>query len=261
MKKESEMAGALEASSLTGSPWPKTPVMIITAGVLCYAAVLPMPTALVKSLAVEHGALEVATVGLLVLAAVLSALAAQRGLWQSGYLAAIIFAAGAAREFDFHDRFTSRGITRGMGIGFLSSAAVPWVEKLLVVLIVGTLTVVVARFLRREWAGLGGRLRARSSPVMHAVVGLALLGVAKVFDASYGWVKGLGLTISSRWQLLEELVELQAATLFVLALVPTLRACRQICPGARRRRQCGDPGGGTDERTDGIFRSLPGPLV
>ncbi|MGH7313939.1 MAG: hypothetical protein ACREJV_12265 [Candidatus Rokuibacteriota bacterium] len=195
-----------------------------------------LPTALVREVAAEHGLVETATLVLFVAAAVLSALAARRRFWGSGYLAAAIFAAAAMRELDFHKQFTGRSITRGAGIGFIASPVVPLIEKVIVVLVGIALSAVVVVFFRREWARFRLGLGARARPVMLTLVGLAQLVVARVVDDTYARVKVLGMAVAARWQLLEELLELQAAAIFVIALLPALLASRARASGRVMQR-------------------------
>lgn len=199
-------------------PWTRDSSIVVLAGAVLYGALATLPTGIVGQVAAEHGPVETATLVLVLAAGLLSALAARRRMWGSGYLAATIFAAAAMRELDFHNQFTSRSVTRGAGIGFVASPAVPWVEKVVVVLLGMVLLTVLIVFVAREWSGFRLGLRARSRPVMLIVVGLVLLFVAQSLDDTHAMVKPLGVEMAERWRLLEELLELQAAAMFILAL-------------------------------------------
>lgn len=204
------------------SPWAREAFIVVGVGAVLYTALAALPLEVVAWISAEHGVVEMATLVLLVVAGVLSVWAARHGTWDSGYLAGVIFAAAAMRELDFHNQFTSRSITRGAGVGFLASPVVPWVEKVIVVLLGMALLAVIIVLLAREWPKFRLGLRMRSRPVMLAVVGSVLLAGAVVLDDTYAWVKQVDAARAARWRLLEELVEMQAAAIFVLALSPSL---------------------------------------
>ena len=208
--------------AVCGESWRRDAAIVVGAGAVLYGSIATLPATLIGEAAAEHGVVEAATLVLFVAAALLATLAAWRRLWESGYLAAAIFAAAAMRELDFHKAFTSRSITRGVGIGFIVSPDVPWIEKVIVVLVGCALLGAVVVLCRREWPTFRIGLRARSRPVMLALMGLALVLLAGAVDDTYGRVKALGTAVGARWQLLEELLELQAAAIFVIALVPAL---------------------------------------
>ena len=215
-------ATARRRAAAWGGSWRRDATIVVGAGAVVYLTIATLPTALVGQAAAEHGVVETATAVLFATAVVLSALAARRRLWESGYLAAVMFTVAVMRELDFHKAFTSRSITRGVGIGFIASPVVPWIEKVLVVLVGTAVLAAVVVCFRREWPRFQLGLRARSRPVMLTLVGLALLVVAAVLDDTYGRVKALGPAVATRWQLLEEFLELQAAAIFVVALLPAL---------------------------------------
>lgn len=230
LRRTAAVRADLEAVSGTPSesPWAREVSIVVGAGVVLYTALATLPLEVVARISAEHGVVETATLVLLVSAGVLSAWAARRGIWDSGYLAGVVFAAAAMRELDFHKQFTSRSITRGAGVGFVASPVVPWVEKVIVVLLGMALLTVIIVLLAREWPKFRLGLRMRSRPVMLVVVGLVLLTGAVVLDDTYAGVKQLGAELAARWQLLEELLEMQAAAIFVLALLPSL-----LLPGSK----------------------------
>lgn len=202
--------------------WARDASIVVGSGAGLYAVLAAQPVEVAARISDEHGVLETTTLVLLVVAALLCALAARRAIWRSGYLAAVVIAVAAMREMDFHKEFTSRSITRGVGVGFLTSPTVPMAEKVIVTLLGIALVTVIIALLAREWARLRQGVRARSRPVMLVLVGLLLLCAAMVLDDTHASVKQFGAEHAARWQLLEELLEMQAAALFVLILLPVL---------------------------------------
>ena len=131
-----------------------------------------LPSGLGFAIVREHGAIEVPTALAFAAAAGAAIWIALRDRWRSGYAAAVILAAAAARELDFHRRFTTISVERGFYLGylFLSPRDAPWPEKLAIGVVLALLVAAVSTLVVRERRAFVAGLRARH-PSAVAVLG------------------------------------------------------------------------------------------
>jgi hypothetical protein len=185
-----------------------------------------LPPGLGMAIVRENGAIEVPTALAFAAAAGAAIWVARRDRWPSGYAAAVILIAAAARELDFHRRFTTISTERGYYLGylFLTPRDAPWPEKLSVGVVVAVLVAAIITLVVREGPAFIAGLRARRSTAVAVLGGLAALVVAQAFDKAS---RRLGLALPGLvllWKALEENLELAGAVLFLLALLIRRRA-------------------------------------
>jgi hypothetical protein len=185
-----------------------------------------LPSGLGMAIVRENGVIEVPTALAFAAAAVAAIWVARRDRWPSGYAAAVILVAAAARELDFHRRFTTISIERGYYLGylFLTPRDAPWREKLGVGVVVAVLVAAVIALVVREGPAFIAGLRARRPTAVAVLGGLAALAVAQAFDKAS---RRLGLALPGLvllWKAVEENLELASAVLFLLALLIRRRA-------------------------------------
>jgi hypothetical protein len=151
-------------------------------------------------------------------------------------------AAAAARELDWHRRFTTVSIEKGFYLGFFVSRAVPWPEKLAVGAVLALLGAAVITLVLRERRTFVLSLRARHPAAVAALGGLAVLLLSQAFDKATGRAGRALPGLTLLWKALEETLELAGAGLCLLALLRRRRATRPAA--GRRPPRTGEPGAG-----------------
>ena len=200
-------------------------VAVLGASLLLAFVFYALPSGVGLAIVRENGAIEVPTALAFAAAAVAAIRIAFRDRWPSGYAAAVILAAAAARELDFHRRLTTISVERGFYLGFLylprkmRRGRETRVGVVLAVLVAAVITLVV-----REGRAFVAGLRARRPTAVAVLGGVAALVVAQVFDKGS---RRLGLALPGLvllWKAMEENLELASAVLFLLALLIRRRA-------------------------------------
>lgn len=197
---------------------------VLGASLLLALLIYALPSGLGRAIVRENGLIEIPTMLAFAGAAGAAIWISLRDRWWSGYAAAAILAAAAAREMDFHRRFTTISIEKGTYLGFLASPVVPWPEKLAVGAVLALLVAAAITLVVREHRAFVAGLRARRPGGLAALAGFAALVVAQAFDKGSGR-EGRplpGLTLL--WKAIEENLELAGAVLFLLALLSRRRA-------------------------------------
>jgi hypothetical protein len=201
-------------------------VAVVGASLLLAFVFYALPSGVGLAIVRENGAIEVPTALAFAAAAVAAIRIAFRDRWPSGYAAAVILAAAAARELDFHRRLTTISVERGFYLGylFLTPQDAPWPEKLAVGVVLAVLVAAVITLVVREGRAFVAGLRARRPTAVAVLGGVAALVVAQVFDKGS---RRLGLALPGLvllWKAMEENLELASAVLFLLALLIRRRA-------------------------------------
>lgn len=185
--------------------------------------VYALPVRLGEAIVREGGFIEASTALAFAGAAGAAIWIAVRDRSWSGWAAGLLLAAAAARELDFHRRFTTASIEKGTYLGFFRSPGVPWPEKLIVGAVLAVLAVAAIALIVRESRPFLGALRARRSAAVATLGGFAALVAAQGFDKASGRagqvLGGLALLAKA----CEEHLELAGALLFLLAFVQSSR--------------------------------------
>jgi hypothetical protein len=197
---------------------------VLVASLALSLLVWALPVELALAIVSEGGLIEAPTALAFAGAAGTALWIALRDRWASGWATAVVLAAAAARELDFHRRFTTQSIEKGTYVGYLLSPAVPGPEKLVVGLVLAVIAAAALALIVREWRPFVAALRARRSAAVAALGGIVALVGAQGFDKLTGRagrvIPGLPLLAKA----VEEHLELAGALLFLLAVL--LRARR-----------------------------------
>ena len=192
---------------------------VIGASLLLSLLIYALPSDLGSAIVRENGLIEAPTALAFAGAAGVAIWISLRDRWWSGYAVATIMAATAGRELDFHRRFTTVSIEKGFYIGFLTSRAVPWLEKLAVGAVLALLAAAAIALVVRERRAFVAGLRALRPAAVAALGGFAALLVAQGFDKATGRAGRALPGLVLLWKAFEETLELAGAVLFVLALL------------------------------------------
>jgi hypothetical protein len=196
-------------------------VAVLGASLLLAFVFYALPSGSGLAIVHENGLIETPTALAFAAAAGAAIWVALRDRWRSGYAAVVILAMAAARELDFHRRFTTISIERSFYLGFLflPSRDAPWPEKLAVGAVLALLVAAVITLVVREWRAFVAGLRARRPAAVAVLGGLAALVVAQAFDKVSGRVARALPALVVLWKAIEENLELAGAVLFLLALL------------------------------------------
>lgn len=196
---------------------------VLGASLLLALLIYALPSEIGSAIVRENGVIEAPTALAFASAAGLAIWVSLRDRWCSGYAVAAILAAAAAREMDFHRRFTTVSIEKGTYLGFFASRLVPWPEKLAVGAVLALLAAAAITLVVREHRAFFAGLRARRPAMVAALGGFVALAVAQAFDKASGRggraLPGLALL----WKSLEENLELAGAVLFLIAVLSRRR--------------------------------------
>jgi hypothetical protein len=182
---------------------------------LCYALPAELGVAIVR----EGGLIELPTALAFVGAGGVAFWVSVRDRWRSGWAVGLLLAAAAAREMDFHRRFTTVSIEKGTYLGFFGAREVPWPEKLVVGVVLAGLGAAALALVVREHRPFLTALGARRTEAVAALGGFAALAVAQSFDKASGRVGRALPGVVLLAKCFEEHLELAGAVLFLLAVL------------------------------------------
>jgi hypothetical protein len=182
---------------------------------LCYALPGELGLAIVR----EGGFIEAPTALAFAGAAGVAIWVSVRDRWRSGWAVGLLLAAAAARELDFHRRFTTVSIEKGTYLGFFGAREVPWGEKLVVGALLAMLGAAALALVVREHRPFLTALRARRTAAVAALGGFVALAAAQSFDKASGRVGRALPGVVLLAKCFEEHLELAGAALFLLALL------------------------------------------
>jgi hypothetical protein len=182
---------------------------------LCYALPGELGFAIVR----EGGFIEAPTALAFAGAAGVAMWIAVRDRWRSGWAVGMLMAGAAAREMDFHRRFTTLSVEKGTYLGFFGSPVVPWPEKLIAGVVLTGLGVAALALVVREHRPFLTALGARRTEAVAALGGFAALAVAQSFDKASGRVGRALPGVVLLAKCFEEHLELAGAVLFLLAVL------------------------------------------
>jgi hypothetical protein len=192
---------------------------VVGASLLLALAIYALPAHLAWEIVRENGLIEMATALAFAAAAGAAVWVTHRDRWWSGYAAAVVMAAAAARELDLHRRFTTVSVEKGTYLGFFASPIVPWPEKAVVGAVLSLLAAAAVTLVVRErWAFLHS-LWARRPAAVATLGGLIALVAAQAFDKTPARMSRALPELALPWKLVEENLELAGAVLFLLALL------------------------------------------
>lgn len=199
-------------------------IAVLLGLVVLFGVFMALPRATTDALITEGGPVETVTVVLYFAAAALTLLRLGGRADRLHLLSVFFLVLFALREMDFHDRFTSRGITM---LRFYTSPEVPLLEKLVVVLVLA----VIGGALLLLGRDVLSRLRTGWRPPLPVVAALALIPISIAFDRLVRMLvydAGLpaGGTLAFSAFVFEETSELAIPALFLLAAATTRKAAR-----------------------------------
>lgn len=198
----------------------------VCAGVIVLSLLINLlPQEMAAYLVRENGLVEMLTALGYIAGAGWLFLVAGRGQINDGASAGLVVVLLGLRELDFHARFTTMGVFKTR---YYISPEVPGDEKLIVSLIMICILVIVARFLRRNFATFWDGLRQRdmSALSLGLAVGSGLL--SKVLDSFSGPLRKLVAHVHNDprtfLRVIEETMELAIPIFILFAIYYALKS-------------------------------------
>ncbi len=202
-----------------------TILIVIGAALIVAATLMVLPRETAASIVRESGPIETASwLGYLVAAALAILVGASSARRRDGVIGALILLVLAARELDFHARFTTGGVLR---LRFWTGSEPAISEKFIAGLILTAIALATIWFVSRNFHRFKNAIAAREAWALSLAAAIVMLPGVKVIDRAVSLVKAWitedvsdNLVVMSRT--LEETLELAIPALLIAALVQML---------------------------------------
>lgn len=184
--------------------------LIIALIILLNINLFSLPVKEVKLLISEKGLIEKFTATIYFMAGIVSIVLAIQGILLHGLKAGFLMFVLGLREMDFHNKFTTKNITK---TSFYISPEVPVIEKIIVSLIVLFILWMLFSFLSKNIKSFFADLKSKSQYSIYVLTAFIIMVVSKLLDG-----KDRLLGLSSKLQIVEETLELSIPVFLLLSL-------------------------------------------